>query len=134
MEDISLHILDIVENSIVAKAKNVEINMERDGGFLKLTIRDDGVGMDGYAVRKSMDPFFSTKSKKTGLGIPLLAQACRETGGNLTVESEQGKGTQITAELNMNHIDCKTLGDIEATLKVLRMAHPDINFIYKGKL
>ncbi|TET59155.1 ATP-binding protein, partial [Candidatus Aerophobetes bacterium] len=63
MEDLSLHILDIVENSIRALAKRVKIrideNIEKD--WLTVQIEDNGQGMDKETVKKAVDPFFTTK-------------------------------------------------------------------------
>ncbi|BCB97277.1 histidine kinase [Dissulfurispira thermophila] len=138
MEDISLHILDIAENSIDAGAKRVEIRViinEANDRFI-LKIIDDGKGMDENTIKMVNDPFFSTKAvrrKKFGLGIPLLAQATNECNGNFSVESEQGKGTVITAEFQHSHIDMKPLGDIGATMAVLIGGHPEIDFLFSFK-
>ncbi len=134
MEDISLHILDIVQNSVQAKAKNIGISLVIKKEWLTLRIEDDGEGMSKETVKNCFDPFFSTKGKKTGLGIPLLFQSCRQTGGNLIIKSKIGKGTRISAKFNLSHIDCKPLGKIAETLKVLQGANPEINFSYEEKL
>ena len=78
MEDLSLHILDIAENSINGAAKTIEItiNEDRDKDLLTIEIKDDGKGMDQKTVKKVLDPFFTTrKTRKVGLGLSLLAQA-----------------------------------------------------------
>ena len=134
MEDISLHILDIVENSIAAKAKNVKIKMFKKKDELMVKIEDDGVGMSKEEVKKCLDPFFTTKGKKVGLGLPLLFQSCKESEGDLKISSEEGKGTKIYAKFKLSHIDCKPLGKIDETLKVLRAGNPDVNFIYEGNI
>lgn len=74
-------------------------------------------------------PFFTTKTVRGfGLGIPLLAQAAEECNGMFTIESAPGKGTTITAEFQMSHIDRKPLGDIGATIITLIAGHPEIDF------
>lgn len=133
MEDLSLHILDIAENSIDAGATKVEIEIivRVADDRLILRIRDDGRGMDGDMIRMVKDPFFTTKTvrqKKFGLGIPLLAQAAEECNGRFSIESEVGKGTVITAEFQHSHIDMKPLGDIGSTMTVLIGGHPEIEF------
>jgi len=134
MEDLSLHILDIAENSIDADAVKVEIKIvvnEADDRFT-LTISDNGKGMDAETLKMVRDPFFSTKTarkKKFGLGIPLLAQAAEECNGAFLMESDAGKGTVITAVFQNSHIDRKPLGDIGATMAVLIGGHPDIDFL-----
>lgn len=136
MEDISLHILDIVENSIRANAKNIviKISENRKEDYLTLLIEDDGKGMDKETLKKATDPFFTTKEgKKVGLGIPLLSQSAREGGGSLTINSEKGKGTKVYATFKLSNIDTKPLGNIDETIKVLRLSHPEINFIFEYK-
>ncbi|HEX8948397.1 MAG TPA: ATP-binding protein [Dissulfurispiraceae bacterium] len=137
MEDLSLHILDIAENSIDAGAGRVDIfiaDREAEDTFM-IRIGDDGKGMDEEIMRRIKDPFFTTKTvRRFGLGIPLLAQAAEECGGRLSIESEQGKGTVICAEFRRSHIDRKPLGDIGATMMVLVGGHPEIDFslAYEG--
>ena len=78
MQDLSLHILDVAENAVRAKAGIVTIKIVEDeqNDRLTLSIKDDGVGMDKETIGKVLDPFFTTKSgKRVGLGLSLLAQA-----------------------------------------------------------
>ncbi len=136
MEDLSLHILDIVENSIRALARRVKIrieeNIEKD--CLTVEIEDNGQGMDEETVKKALDPFFTTKAtRRVGLGLPLLDQAARETGGKLEISSEVGKKTRIRATFQYSHPDRKPLGDIKETLLVLAASHPEIDFVYEYK-
>jgi anti-sigma regulatory factor (Ser/Thr protein kinase) len=133
MEDLSLHILDIVENSIDAGAKKVEIKIvaNKDADRLILIISDDGRGMDEDTVKMIKDPFFSTKTvrqKRFGLGIPFFEQTVEECGGRFSINSKVGKGTVITAEFQKSHINMKPLGDIGSTMMVLIGGHPEIDF------
>jgi hypothetical protein len=134
MEDLSLHILDIAENSIDAGADRIEINIKDSvvSNTVILTITDNGGGMDAATLEKVTDPFFSTKTvrkKRFGLGIPLLSQACEESGGGMSIDSAPGKGTMITAGFRRSHIDRKPLGDMGATMMTLIGGHPEINFV-----
>lgn len=134
MEDLSLHILDVVENSIRANARNVNIrlteNIAKD--LLILEIRDDGEGMDEAKKRECLNPFFTTKEgKSVGLGLSLLAQSAEETGGKLVVESAEGIGTRIIAIYQLSHIDRKPLGDLDLTVRCLKETHPETNFSYE---
>ncbi|GAG56501.1 hypothetical protein ES703_62108 [subsurface metagenome] len=134
MEDLSLHILDIVENSIRARAKKIEIKIIEDKkrDLLNIEIIDDGEGMDEKTVKNVLDPFFTTKNtRKVGLGLPLLAQSAEESGGSIKIKSKPGKGTRIKATFGYSHIDRRPLGDICKSLIVLIAANPDINFIYE---
>jgi anti-sigma regulatory factor (Ser/Thr protein kinase) len=134
VEDISLHILDIAENSISAGACLVEIGVEEDTGNdrFKLEIRDNGKGMDEEMMRKVTDPFFTTKTVRgVGLGLPLLRQTAEECEGHFSITSEKGKGTTVTVSFRNSHIDRKPTGDIAATLMVLIAGNPQIEFVFE---
>jgi len=122
MEDLSLHILDIVENSIMASAGRVEISIELDtaADLLTLEISDDGRGMDEQTLKKALDPFFTTRTtRRVGLGLALLAQAARESGGEMDVSSRPNEGTRVRATFRLSHPDCKPMGDIAETIQTL---------------
>ncbi len=134
MRDISLHILDIAENSIDAGAKRIEIEIVEDtkSGRFVLRLKDDGKGMDEELMRKIEDPFFTMKTgKRWGLGIPFLAQAARQCGGRFTVRSEKGVGTEIVAEFELGHIDRQPLGNVGSTMSTLIAGHPEIDYSLK---
>jgi hypothetical protein len=133
MEDLSLHILDIAQNSIKADANQLKIIiLEKPSRDLAvLEIIDNGKGMDARALRRAGDPFFSTKKgKRYGLGISLLAQAAKAAGGTIDVSSSPGKGTHLKASFQASHIDRQPLGDIPSTITTLIASHPDIDLIY----
>ncbi len=136
MEDISLHILDIVENSIRAGAKNVSIRImeDQEKDLFELEIRDNGKGMDKELLERVMDPFTTTKkAKKVGLGLALLDEAARAACGSVDVESKQGSGTTIKAQFQLSHIDRKPLGNIGETLLCLMMTCQDIALVYEHR-
>ena len=134
MQDISLHLLDIAENSINAAASRIDIKIVEDlkRDLLTVEIRDNGQGMDEETVRRALDPFYTSKpGKRVGLGIPLLAQAAREGGGSFTIKSEPDGGTSLIARFTLSHPDRKPLGDVDGTVHMLRLTHPEITFEYK---
>jgi anti-sigma regulatory factor (Ser/Thr protein kinase) len=136
MEDLSLHILDIVENSVRAGATRIAIRIVEDteANVLIIEIADNGKGMDEDTLKQVYDPFFTTKScRRTGLGIPLLAQSAKECGGDLVIKTQTGKGSSLSATFQYDHIDRKPLGDMEKTIIVLIASNPDIDFIYEHK-
>ena len=136
MEDLSLHILDIVENSIRALAKKVKIRIDEsvEKDWVAVEIEDNGQGMDKETVKKAVDPFFTTKTThRVGLGLPLLEQAAEETGGKLQITSEVGKRTRIRATFRYSHPDRKPLGNIGETLLSLAVGHPEVDFVYEHK-
>ena len=136
MEDLSLHILDIVENSIRAKASRIEIRVVEDTAkdLLTIEISDNGQGIDEETVKKVVEPFFTTRTtRRVGLGLPLLSQAARESGGDVEIESKVGRGTRVKATFGYSHIDRKPLGNMETTLTTLIVGNPEVDFIYEHK-
>ena len=134
MQDLSLHILDIVENSINAGSSRIEVRIVADekADLLKLLIADDGRGMNEEELEKAQDPFYSSRpGKRIGLGIPLLAQAAREGGGELSMQSTAGGGTVLKASFTMSHPDRKPMGDIAGTMRMLQVTHPEIEFVFE---
>jgi signal transduction histidine kinase len=134
MEDLSLHILDIAENSIAAEAGKIEIIIDEDEekDLLTIEIKDDGKGMDEKTLKKALDPFFTTrKTRRVGLGLSFLAQAAEESGGKMELKSVPNEGTTIRATFCLSHPDCKPMGDINQTVQMLVIAHPEINFVYE---
>ena len=136
MEDLSLHILDIVENSIAAMAKRIEIRIDEDRAkdLVTIEIKDDGKGMDEQTVKKALDPFYTTRTtRRVGLGLSLLAQAAKDSEGTFDLSSSPGEGTTVNATFRLSHPDCKPMGDIGQTIQVLVMSHPEIDFLYEHK-
>jgi len=133
MEDISLHILDIAENSIGADATLITISVSEDTvkDLFTVEIEDNGRGIPEDIRSKVLDPFYTTRTtRKVGLGLPLLAQAARETGGDISVRPGSFSGTVITANFIKSHIDMKPLGDIAETLVVLIAGNPQVEFLF----
>jgi anti-sigma regulatory factor (Ser/Thr protein kinase) len=136
MEDLSLHILDIAENSVEAQAKKIYIRLEenRRQDRLTLEIADDGQGMDKEFLTRALDPFVTTKkARRVGLGLPLLAEAAKAAGGTFVLRSRPGRGTKVRAMFQLSHIDLKPLGDIAQTLTTLIASHPEIDIRYRHK-
>ncbi len=133
MEDLSLHVLDIAENSVAAGARRVDIRIteDEDQDLLRIEIMDDGEGMDPEAVKKATDPFFTTKKAgRVGLGLSLLSQATRECEGQFAIQSQAERGTTVTATFKRSHVDRKPLGDMAQTLATLVAGHPEVRFTY----
>ena len=127
MRDLSLHILDLAQNSVRAQASVVALSVQLDAqGLLTLTIEDDGCGMDEALLSRVTSPFATTRTtRKVGLGIPMMMENCRLAGGELTLKSEPGKGTVLRATLDTHSIDCLPLGDLAGTVTSLVTANPE---------
>ena len=136
MKELSLHILDIVQNSVSAGATLVTVTVEEDRGGNLLTIRigDNGRGMSPEFLKKVIDPFVTTRTtRKVGMGIPLFKEASEECGGSFTIQSALGKGTEVTATFQYGHIDRQPLGDMAETVATLVSGSPLVDFVYTHK-
>lgn len=133
MKELSLHILDIVQNSIRAKATTVEIQIQEDlkENKLEIRIQDNGQGMEQEFIDKVKNPFATTRTtRKIGLGIPLLLEACKRCNGNLEIKSEKEVGTIIKVYFDYDHIDRAPMGDIVNTITMLLLSSPEIRYIF----
>ncbi len=140
MKELSLNILDIVENSVKAKATLTEISIVEKDEKLVLTITDDGTGMTGEILEGVTDPFYTTRTTRSvGLGLPLLKLEAEMTGGSLEISSThisqdcENHGTKVRAVFYKNHIDCIPLGDTVETIATLIQGHPDTDFLFTHK-
>ncbi len=134
MRELSLNILDIAQNSIVAEASLIEITVEedREKQTLFIGISDNGKGMDEQTLKSVKDPFYTTRTtRKVGMGIPLFKMAAEMTGGNLELTSEVNVGTKISALFHTDSIDFTPLGDIESTVLMLITLNTGIDFIFR---
>jgi signal transduction histidine kinase len=136
MEDLSLHILDIAENSVAAEADIIEIRIseDMDKDLLSIEVIDNGEGMDEETQKKALDPFYTSKTvRRYGFGLSLLNEAAKAANGHLSVQSKKGEGTKIKADFQHSHIDRQPLGDIAQTIITLIIGNPEIDFIFEHK-
>ena len=125
MKDISLHILDIVQNSVVAKSSLIEIDIFENiiDDKLEIKITDNGIGMNEETLRKVLDPFFTTrKTRNVGLGLSLMKANCLNTGGSFQIDSIEGQGTTVKAVFVYSNIDRPPLGNIPQTISTILMS------------
>ncbi len=133
MNNISMHILDIVQNAISAKANLIEICISENtkSNVLDVLINDNGNGMDKELLTHVADPYITTRTtRKVGLGIPLLKHSAEQANGYIKVRSEKQIGTSIQATFQYDHIDRPPLGDCAGTIVLLVAANPEIDFKY----
>lgn len=134
MKELSLNILDIAENSVKAKAKDIVISLVEEGNKLTFSVSDNGCGMSEEQVRSVMDPFFTTRTtRKVGMGIPLLKLAAEQTGGYIDIKSSaepENHGTTTTGIFFTDHIDFTPLGDVISTIITLIQGSPDTHWVY----
>ncbi len=134
MRELSLYVLDIAQNSIVAGASliEIEVTLNHAADLLRIVIRDNGKGMTPEQVESVRDPFFTTRTtRKVGMGIPLFKMAAEMTGGTLDISSTVGIGTVVTTDFHVSHVDCTPLGDMCSTVCALIRMNPQLDFIYR---
>ena len=71
----------------------------RDEDDVRIRVSDTGAGMDPEALARAFEPYFSTKSTGTGLGLPIARRNVELSGGTIAVASERGHGTTVTMRL-----------------------------------
>jgi hypothetical protein len=134
MKTISDHVLDIVQNSVRAKATLIEIIVKEDkkSNLYNLTINDNGCGMSKEILEQAANPFFTSRNtRKVGLGLSLLKQNAEAAAGSFKIFSEPGKGTEVNSVFQLNHLDRPPMGDIWNTWFLNLLSHKEIQWIYR---
>lgn len=133
MKELSLHLLDIAQNSVSAGARHIDLSLEEDEArSCRMTVADDGKGMTPEFLAQVTDPFTTTRTtRKVGLGLPLLRLMAEQTGGCVDIESQVGVGTTVTALFQTGHIDCPPPGDLPSTVALLIQGAPEVEWTYR---
>jgi|LSQX01.2.fsa_nt_gb hypothetical protein len=129
MRDLSLHLLDIIQNSLAAHATHISIQICADKArdLLLLEVTDNGKGMSESLCAQAADPFVTTrKTRKVGLGLPLLAAAAGRSAGNMSIESIAGRGTRVKASFRLSHLDRPPLGNIADSIVPVVASYPSL--------
>ncbi|MGI6357823.1 MAG: ATP-binding protein [Bacillota bacterium] len=134
MEELSLHILDLAQNSLAAGATQLEVAIVEDlaGNRLTIEVSDNGSGMSEEQCRAALDPFVtSRRTRNVGLGLPLLKLAAEQAGGGLWIDSRPGAGTRVRVEFQHDHLDRVPLGDMSSTLVSILALNEDCRLRYR---
>ena len=137
MRELSLHLLDIAENSVAANASQVKIIVIEDSktDLLQMSVEDNGKGMDAEMVARVIDPFVTSRTtRKVGLGIPLLKEAAEACNGFLKITSQVGVGTLVFVQFQLSHIDRMPLGNLADTFFQLLTTNPSIHWIFEYRV
>lgn len=131
MHDLSLYLLELVENSIRAEATHISVSVHADhaSNRLQMVVDDDGTGL-ATGPKETLDPFYTTKKgKKTGLGLSLLRAEAEAANGQLTIgPSPTARGVRVEVGMVLDHVDRPPVGDIFKTLNVMAVTNPEIVF------
>ena len=92
---------NIVENALHAMpgSGSLIVDASAEADAVVITVRDTGVGMDEEALARVFEPYFSTKTSGTGLGLPIARRNVELSGGAIEVESRKGQGTIVRVRL-----------------------------------
>lgn len=136
MEELALHILDLMENSLAAGADCIKLRIIEDlaGNRMVIELIDNGRGMSEKEAEAALDPFFTTRTtRRVGLGLPLFKATAQQCGGSLTLISRPGEGTRVVVTLQLNHIDRPPLGNMGATIAAIlgREEPPELHYYHR---
>ena len=95
MRELSLHIMDVIENGITAGADLITLKMSEDRkkNLLTIVITDNGRGIPENILEKIMDPFYTTKTtRRVGLGLSLFREASKRCNGEFSILQGREKG------------------------------------------
>ncbi|CDE72741.1 putative uncharacterized protein [Acidaminococcus sp. CAG:917] len=130
MRELSLNILDIVENSVKAEAKIVYIDVIAKDNVLTISIKDDGKGMSEEFLSRVTDPYTTTRTtRKVGMGLPFLKMEAEMAGGTFDIRSKLGEGTVVTTTFAIDHIDRPPLGDLGETMSTLISNGDEVEYV-----
>src|SRR6056297_656555 len=130
MAELSMHIMDIIENGISAGAYHIDLFIEENipKDRLNITIIDNGKGMDADTIKKALEPSYSTKEGKGwGLGITLFKQTVEHCNGSFEIFSKEKMFTKVIADMEFSHIDRPPMGDLTGSVISIITGHPEID-------
>lgn len=103
-------LVNVIGNAIEASPKHAPIMLSTEivsvdlpkgmtSRRARLTVEDQGKGIDSATLERIFEPFFSTKKRGTGLGLAIVKQIVEQHGGTISVQSEVDKGTKFIIDL-----------------------------------
>ncbi len=104
-------LLNIIKNAMAAMPDGgtLSIQTSLDDGGVKIQIKDTGTGIPEEILSKIFEPYFTTKSEGSGLGLTVVYKIVKEHGGELRVHSRKGKGSSFIIFLPVPQKDRKLL-------------------------
>lgn len=97
-------ILNLVKNAMQAmpqdrKNPSIVISTFIESDMVKISVQDNGCGMTEDQMSKIFEPYYTTKSSGTGLGLTVLFKIMKQHGGDVTVHSTQGEGSEFILQI-----------------------------------
>ncbi len=130
MDDLATYLLDVIQNSISAHASIITLSIDIQDD-IKISIQDNGKGMSEDTLKKSISPFFTTRTTRTvGLGLSFLKMLCEQTEGTFLIESKENFGTNLYMTLDYLHPDMPPIGDLGEMIYTITIHQDVIEFIF----
>lgn len=136
MKDLSLHILDLLQNSTVVNSTLITLDITDSikENIFKFCITDNGKGMSKEFLEKVTDPYRTTRTtRKVGLGLPLIKMNSEQCNGGFDIQSQLDKGTKLTFWFEHNNIDRPPMGDLAGAFVLTIAQNEEIQFILTYK-
>ena len=133
LRELSLHILDLIENAIRAGASIISVTIREDHAedSLEIIVEDNGPGLK-VPLKVAVDPFYTTKSgKRTGLGLSLFRFRVEQADGRLTMDRSDFGGLAVKAVMRLSHIDRSPLGDLASTFSSVVCTNPGLDLRFR---
>ena len=126
MWDLSLHLFDLMENSIRAGASTIAVTIaeNRESRILTLVVEDDGPGTKSFPA-EMLNPLYAHRPKRKVIqGIPLLRSTAERARGGLTAAQSPLGGVAVVAMFRLNLINSKAWGNVPATFESVACTNP----------
>jgi signal transduction histidine kinase len=94
---VSRALANLVENALHAMpgTGTLGVHARAETDVVRIRVSDSGVGMDQEALARAFEPYFSTKTTGTGLGLPIAKRNVELNGGSMSIASVPGQGTTV---------------------------------------
>ncbi len=136
MQDLAMHILELLMNSIKAKASLIKIKLfifDIDK-LITVIVEDDGLGMSEDTLKKVIDPFTTSRlTRKIGLGVSFFKGLSDLCNGTFNISSKVNIGTTVKVTLEKDHLDLPPLGDLGEMLMLAIQADENIDYEFEYK-
>ncbi|MCG6553130.1 MAG: ATP-binding protein [Candidatus Magnetominusculus sp. LBB02] len=96
-------LINIIANAADSQCGKITITAAQGKRMLNLQVTDTGVGMDARVLEQARKPFFTTKARGSGLGLPIVGNMLSAMGGSVSIESRMGQGTSVTVTLPISN-------------------------------
>ncbi|MEI0529742.1 ATP-binding protein [Brachyspira intermedia] len=101
--------IDAMSNNADDKKKEIFIKLKTVDNYAVISIKDTGIGIKEESLGKIFEPYFTTKRHGTGLGLTNVVRIIEAHNGNVTIESEYGKGSEFIIKLPLKQENQKFL-------------------------